>query len=96
VVEWTGKTGVTLLKYCFLNIQALFPPVSRAWKSKGTSGCTGDGRAERRASSRFSTLCPCFVRQKSPKTGSNRTFHLEFAHLSRVGQSERVIRLSEK
>ena len=77
MLEWTGKTGVTLLKYCFWNVQALFPPVSRARKSKGTSGCTGDGRADRRASSRPPTLCPCFVRQKSPKTGSNGTSHLE-------------------
>jgi hypothetical protein len=96
VLEWTGKTGVTLLKYCFWNIQALFPPVSRAWKSKGTSGCIGDGRADRRASSRPPTLCPCFVRQKRPKTGSNGTSHLEFAHISCVGQSERLSGPSEE
>jgi hypothetical protein len=62
----------------------------------GNVGCIGDGRADRRASSRPPTLCPCFVRQKSPKTGSNGTSNPEFAHLSRVGQSERVIRPSEE
>jgi hypothetical protein len=63
---------------------------------QGASGSTGDGRADRRASSRPPTLCPCFVRQKSPKTRSNGTSHLEFAHLSCLGQSERVIRSSEE
>ena len=61
-----------------------------------TSGYTCDGRADRRASSRPPTLCPCFVRQKSPETGSNGTSHLEFGYLSCVGQSERVIRPSEE